>query len=91
MPRRSGRKGSSQSEHGPSSRVYAFAAGIDNGWISHSGELLGFNTVVSYLPSSRISTVVMTNVDSGNPAPNIWTALAAVVVPHHVPGAPVGT
>jgi D-alanyl-D-alanine carboxypeptidase len=71
-------------------RSYCFAVGLDNGWISHSGELPGFNTQVAYLPDLDATIVVMANADipgadGRNPAVAGFTALAGVVAPNNVP------
>ena len=71
-------------------RAYGFAVGIDNGWVSHSGELPGFNTQVAYLPELDATIVVLANADiagegNKNPAVAGFTALAAVIAPNNVP------
>lgn len=70
-------------------RSYAFAVGVDHGWISHSGELPGFSTQVAYLPSAKASIVIMANSDvasaEGTTAPQLLSALARVLTPAHVP------
>lgn len=70
-------------------RSYAFAVGVDHGWISHSGEPPGFSTQVAYLPSAKASIVIMANSDiasaEGTTAPQLLSALARVLTPAHVP------
>lgn len=71
-------------------RAYLFALGRESGWLAHSGEIPGFNTQVAYLPSKRISIVVMANSDipgitGANPAPAVFAALAKVVAPRNAP------
>jgi D-alanyl-D-alanine carboxypeptidase len=70
-------------------RAYAFAIGTSGGWLMHSGELPGFNTQIAYLPERDLSVVVLANADiaaaSGNPAPAIFDALAAVIAPGTLP------
>jgi D-alanyl-D-alanine carboxypeptidase len=71
-------------------RAYLFALGIDHGWLSHTGEVPGFNTQVAYLPRKKATIVVLTNTDipnpnGGSPAPAILSALAKVVSPRNVP------
>jgi D-alanyl-D-alanine carboxypeptidase len=39
---------------------YAMGFGVTNGWILADPQLLGYNGVVSYLPSKRIAVVVFT-------------------------------
>jgi hypothetical protein len=72
------------------SRRYDFAIGFDTGWLSHSGEIPGFNTQIAYLPKEKITIVVFANADiagaDGNPAPTIFRALTKVVTS----GNPVG-
>jgi D-alanyl-D-alanine carboxypeptidase len=71
------------------SRRYDFAIGFDTGWLSHSGEIPGFNTQIAYLPEEKITIVVFANADiagpEGNPAPTIFRALTQVVAPDNVP------
>jgi D-alanyl-D-alanine carboxypeptidase len=70
-------------------RAYAFAIGTEGGWLMHSGELPGYNTQIAYLPARRLAVVVLANADvpgpQGNPAPAIFSALAAVVAPGTLP------
>jgi D-alanyl-D-alanine carboxypeptidase len=73
------------------SRAYLFAVGIDNGWLSHSGEIPGYNTQIAYLPKDKITIVVLANADIANtdgpnPAPSIFNALAGVIAPNNRPG-----
>jgi D-alanyl-D-alanine carboxypeptidase len=71
------------------SRRYDFAIGFDTGWLSHSGEIPGFNTQIAYLPKRKATIVVFANADiagaDGNPAPTIFRALTKVVAPDNVP------
>jgi D-alanyl-D-alanine carboxypeptidase len=72
-------------------RTYDFALGTDHGWLSHSGELPGYNTQVAYLPKLRASVVVLADADiagasGANPAPAVLTAIAKVISPQNVPG-----
>jgi D-alanyl-D-alanine carboxypeptidase len=71
-------------------REYDFALGTDHGWLSHSGEVPGFNSEIGYLPKLKASIVVFTNTDIANPngnppAPTVLSALGAVVAPGNVP------
>ena len=71
-------------------RSYRFGVGVDNGWISHSGEIPGYNTQVAYLPRKQAAIVTMVNTDISNadgaaPAPSIFVALAEVIAPANVP------
>ena len=40
-----------------------FAIGRDNGWLTHSGEVPGYNTQFGYLPKLKATIVVLTNTD----------------------------
>jgi D-alanyl-D-alanine carboxypeptidase len=71
-------------------RVYLFGLGKDNGWLSHEGQIPGYNTEIAYLPSLKASIVVIDNSDMSNaqmvnPAPVIFKALARVIAPRNVP------
>ncbi len=71
-------------------RSYRFGVGVDNGWISHSGEIPGYNTQVAYLPRKRAAIVTLVNTDISNPdgdapAPSLFVALAEVIAPANVP------
>ena len=48
-------------------REYDFAIGRDHGWITHSGEVPGYNTQFGYLPKLKATVVVLTNTDIENP------------------------
>jgi D-alanyl-D-alanine carboxypeptidase len=70
-------------------REYDFAIGKDHGWLSHSGEVPGFNTIFGYLPKLKAEIVVLTNTDIEAqpkiaPAPAIMSALTEVVSPANV-------
>jgi D-alanyl-D-alanine carboxypeptidase len=77
-------------------RQYDFAIGRDHGWITHSGEVPGYNTQFGYLPKLRATVVVFTNTDMENPgdgapgtipapAPTLLSALAKVIAPKNIP------
>jgi D-alanyl-D-alanine carboxypeptidase len=76
-------------------RAYLFCLGRDHGWLTHTGDIPGFNTTVSYLPKKKAAVVVLTNTDAETfdaaagepalPAPVILSALAKVVTPGNVP------
>jgi D-alanyl-D-alanine carboxypeptidase len=71
-------------------REYDFALGTDHGWLSHSGEVPGFNSEIAYLPKLKASIVVFTNTDIANrnggaPAPTVLSALGKAVAPGNVP------
>jgi D-alanyl-D-alanine carboxypeptidase len=64
-------------------RAYGLGAGNSDGWIGHTGELPGFNTVVLYSPEAQTTIVVMVNsdvpFDEENPAPAVFDALEAAL------------
>jgi D-alanyl-D-alanine carboxypeptidase len=76
-------------------RAYLFCLGRDHGWLTHTGDIPGFNTTVSYLPKAKAAVVVLTNTDAeaedaqarepALPAPVIFSALAKVITPGNVP------
>lgn len=71
-------------------REYDFAIGRDHGWITHSGEVPGYNTQFGYLPRLKATVVVLTNTDMENPngaapAPTLLSALAKAIAPRNVP------
>jgi D-alanyl-D-alanine carboxypeptidase len=76
-------------------RAYLFCLGRDHGWLTHTGDIPGFNTTVSYLPKAKAAVVVLTNTDAeaedaqagepALPAPVILSALAKVITPGNVP------
>lgn len=71
-------------------REYDFAIGRDHGWITHSGEVPGYNTQFGYLPKLKATVVVLTNTDMANPngaapAPTLLSALAKTIAPQNVP------
>lgn len=70
-------------------RLYAFAVGINNGWIAHSGTLPGFTSQVAYLPSLDAVIVTLANSDIRDqenllPAPKAFSALTRVLTPNNV-------
>lgn len=70
-------------------REYLFCLGRDHGWLSHTGDIPGYNTTVAYLPKKKAAIVVMTNTDieaeEALPTPKLFTALAEVITPGNVP------
>jgi D-alanyl-D-alanine carboxypeptidase len=70
-------------------RSYDFGVGEDNGWITHSGTVPGYNTDFGYLKKLGASIVVLTNTDiqaepGSSPAVSIMSALSAVIAPDDV-------
>jgi D-alanyl-D-alanine carboxypeptidase len=73
---------------------YAMGFGVTNGWIATNPQLLGYNGVVSYLPSKRIAVVVFTTQGpKGKPpvayASAIYNRLGALLAPERPPDLPV--
>jgi D-alanyl-D-alanine carboxypeptidase len=76
-------------------RAYLFCLGRDHGWLTHTGDIPGYNSTVAYLPKAKATVVVLTNTDAeaddpaagedALPAPFIFSALAKVVTPGNVP------
>ena len=61
-------------------RAYLFGVGNDRGWLSHSGEIPGYNTQIAYDPRNHVSIVVLCNSDIPTsegllPAPAIYAGL----------------
>lgn len=67
---------------------YGLGIGYDHGWLGHTGELPGYNTSASYLPSEKATIVVEVNsdisVDHRDPAPALVHALTKIVTPGNV-------
>jgi hypothetical protein len=68
--------------------------GVSNGWIATNPQLMGYNGVVSYLPSKKIAVVVFTTQGlKGNPseayASAIYNRIGALLVPAQPPNLPV--
>lgn len=71
-------------------RAYLFALGIDHGWLSHEGQIPGYNTQIAYLPKLKATIVVIANTDIANaslvtPVTAIFQGLAGVIAPNNVP------
>jgi D-alanyl-D-alanine carboxypeptidase len=76
-------------------RAYLFCLGRDHGWLTHTGDIPGFNTTIAYLPQRKATVVVLIDTDAeavdgqkgepALPAPVIFSALAKVVTPGNVP------
>lgn len=70
-------------------RQYDFCLGRDHGWLTHVGDIPGYNSQIAYLPKLRATIVVLVNTDietqQALPAPLITSALAAVIAPSNVP------
>ncbi len=76
-------------------RAYLFCLGRDHGWLTHTGDIPGYNSTVAYLPKAKATVVVLTDTDAeandpaagepALPAPFIFSALAKVLTPGNVP------
>jgi D-alanyl-D-alanine carboxypeptidase len=75
-------------------RAYLFCLGRDHGWLTHTGDIPGYNSTVAYLPKAKATVVVLADTDAeaddatgepALPAPAIFSALAQVVTPGNVP------
>jgi len=70
-------------------RPYLFCLGRDHGWLTHTGDIPGYNTTVAYLPKMKATIVVLANTDieaeEALPTPKLFTALAEVISPGNVP------
>ena len=71
-------------------RAYAFAVGVESGWVAHSGQVPGFVTQVAYLPSLDATIVVAANGDLAGddarpPAAKAFKELATVIAPDNIP------
>jgi D-alanyl-D-alanine carboxypeptidase len=68
---------------------YGLGIGETHGWLGHTGELPGYNTLAYYLPAKKAVVVVMVNSDipvgKANPAPAIFKAIATLLTPQNVP------
>ncbi len=71
-------------------REYDFAIGRDHGWLTHDGEVPGFNSDFGYLPKLKAEVVVFVNTDiaapnGDSPAKILLSALGQTVAPGNVP------
>jgi D-alanyl-D-alanine carboxypeptidase len=71
-------------------RYYAMGVAVSNGWIVANPQLMGYNGVVSYLPSKRIAVVVFTTQGpKGNPllayASGIYNRIGRLLAPEQPP------
>ena len=68
---------------------YGLGIGYDHGWLGHTGELPGYNTVAFYLPEQDATVVIEVNSDIGangqNPAPALFKAITTIITPNNVP------
>ena len=73
---------------------YGIGIGVVNGWITANPQLLGYNGVVSYLPSKKIAVVVFTTQKpKAKPsvayASAIYNRIGALLAPKRPPSLPV--
>jgi len=73
---------------------YAMGFGVTNGWIATNPQLMGYNGVVSYLPSKNIAAVVfVTQGPKANQsvayASAIYNHIATLLAPEQPPSLPV--
>ena len=74
-------------------RKYGLGVGANNGWITHTGSLPGYNCVVAYLPEKQAVLVVMINSDidlvvKGKNVPltdMVFEAVTKIITPANVP------
>jgi D-alanyl-D-alanine carboxypeptidase len=71
-------------------RAYLLALGLDHGWLSHQGQIPGYNTEIAYLPKLKATVVVIADADIADasgltPAARLYSALAKVIAPGNVP------
>jgi D-alanyl-D-alanine carboxypeptidase len=73
---------------------YAMGFGVTNGWIAANPQLLGYNGVVSYLPSKRAAVVVFTTQGPKGKgsvayASAVYNRIGKLLAPNHAPSLPV--
>ncbi len=66
-------------------KSYGFALGYYSGWIGHSGELPGYNTVAMYFPPKDAIIVIHSNSDLNDPAQAILQAVTKILSPDNIP------
>lgn len=74
-------------------RSYGLGLGINNGWITHTGKLPGYNCVVAYLPEKQAVFVAMINSDIDQVINKkevsltdlVFEAVTEIVTPSNVP------
>ena len=71
-------------------RKYGLGIGFDHGWLGHTGELPGYNTVAFYLPSQDATVVIevtsdVPGADHKDPAPPLFRAIATILTPNNIP------
>lgn len=74
-------------------RHYGLGVGFNNGWIYHTGELPGYNSIAAYLPKEQAIIVIMVNTDMHSlingkpegPADIIFEAIRKILTSQNVP------
>jgi D-alanyl-D-alanine carboxypeptidase len=65
---------------------YGLGISSVNGFLGHTGEILGYNLAMYYLPRSRATIVVITNMTTPSPAATtVFVALAKYFFPARFP------
>jgi D-alanyl-D-alanine carboxypeptidase len=75
------------------SKKYGLGIGFNNGWLMHTGELPGYNSIVAYLPEEKGIFVCLVNSDipikikdkDVSPANLIFESIAKIAFPKHTP------
>lgn len=64
-------------------RSYGIGIGLTNGWLGHTGEIPGYNTVLQYNPETQTTVAIMVNTDIGidnlNPAVAVFDAFQPIL------------
>jgi D-alanyl-D-alanine carboxypeptidase len=73
---------------------YGMGVGVNNGWIATNPQFGGYNGIVSYLPSKKITVVIyVTQAPKGNPlaayASAIYNRIGRLLAPARPPNLPV--
>jgi D-alanyl-D-alanine carboxypeptidase len=69
----------------PSNKTYGFALGYYSGWIGHSGELPGYNTVAMYFEPKDAIIIIHVNSDINDPAREVIKAITKILTPDNIP------
>ena len=64
-------------------RSYGIGIGLTNGWLGHTGEIPGYNTVLEYNPDTKTTIAIMVNtdiaVDNVNPAVAVFNEFQTIL------------
>jgi len=58
---------------------YGFGLSKGHGWIGHSGQIYGYNTIMYYHPEKKITIILYTNRSDGEPAGAAFTDFAQIL------------